>query len=436
MLARHSFNRVSRSFGKLAKDGVFAPNMLVMKIQSEGNRLGLMEDILRMFRERKLQIKSADGNLVRKDLRGIQKCLFQFSFEKPAEASLLQALEHDLQKESLSFELVNPPHVPWFPVKESDLDWIGSTAFQQAHHLDLAHPYFKDEDYRKRRNMISDQTYGYRMGSPIPEVEYTTAEQKVWEYVCDKVRPLHKKHACKEYLTALKKLEKAGLFSPKRIPQLEDLNAWLKSESNWRIKPVNGLLSQREFLNTLAFRTFCSTQYIRHPNKPEFSPEPDFVHEFLGHIPNLANPQICDISQMLGILSLGATDSQIAILGAIYWFTIEFGLCMENDQIKFYGAGPAGSFGEIHHAMKIIRESPKNILKLDLVNNPPPVIINDQDVQEFYYVAQSFGDFLSQIEAYSTTFHKPFTLVYDEQHNSFEVDRALQILSTVQTTTM
>ena len=104
------------------------------------------------------------------------------------------------------------------------------------------------------------------------------------------------------------------------------------------------------------------------------------MHEFLGHIPNLANAKICDISQALGILSLGATDAQIAMLGSIYWFTIEFGLCMENDQIKFYGAGPGGSFGEIHNAVRIIRSAPHQIHKLDLVNNPPPVKINDQDI--------------------------------------------------------
>eukprot|EP01019_Chilodonella_uncinata_P000106 GABU01000153.1.p1 GENE.GABU01000153.1~~GABU01000153.1.p1 ORF type:complete len:104 (-),score=10.93 GABU01000153.1:15-326(-) len=92
---------------------------------------------------------------------------------------------------------------------------IGSTAFQQAHHLDLAHPYFKDEEYRKRRNMISDQTYGYKMGSPIPKIDYTQAEQQVWKYICEQVRPLHQKHACKELPVRLEETGESRPIQPK-----------------------------------------------------------------------------------------------------------------------------------------------------------------------------------------------------------------------------
>lgn len=131
---------------------------------------------------------------------------------------------------------------------------------------------------------------------------------------------------------------------------------------------MNGILSQREFLNCLAFRTFCCTQYIRHHTKPEYTPEPDILHEFMGHVPMFADPKVCDISQLIGQLSLGATDQQIAILGSIYWFTIEFGVCIEEGKNKFYGAGIASSYGEIGHMVKST-----DLRKLDLIGCPPPV---------------------------------------------------------------
>lgn len=71
---------------------------------------------------------------------------------------------------------------------------------------------------------------------------------------------------------------------------MKQLNAYLKSKTGFTIKPTIGILSQREFLNAFAFKTFCCTQYIR--NDPEYTPEPDIVHEIMGHMPMFADPDV------------------------------------------------------------------------------------------------------------------------------------------------
>ena len=48
-------------------------------------------------------------------------------------------------------------------------------------------------------------------------------------------------------------------------------------------------------------------------------------------------------------MSLGASDKQIAQLGTLYWFTLEFGVCKEGSKKLGYGAGVASSIGEIEH---------------------------------------------------------------------------------------
>jgi phenylalanine-4-hydroxylase len=57
---------------------------------------------------------------------------------------------------------------------------------------------------------------------------------------------------------------------------------------------------------------------------PEYSVEPDLIHEYMGHIPMFGVKEYADFNQAIGIASLGATDEEITKLGAIYWHTTEF----------------------------------------------------------------------------------------------------------------
>jgi len=50
-----------------------------------------------------------------------------------------------------------------------------------------------------------------------------------------------------------------------------------------------------------------------------YTPEPDILHEYLGHAIMFANKDFCDFSQAIGLASLGADDHTCLLLGAIYW---------------------------------------------------------------------------------------------------------------------
>ena len=68
-----------------------------------------------------------------------------------------------------------------------------------------------------------------------------------------------------------------------------------------------------------------------------------------GHVPMLADPAYCDLVQNIGVASLGADEKQIWHLTKLYWFTVEFGVVREGNQVKGFGAGVLSSYGELQH---------------------------------------------------------------------------------------
>lgn len=111
-------------------------------------------------------------------------------------------------------------------------------------------------------------------GDTIPHIEYTDVEHKTWSSVFNTVINLMPKHACAEYRKVFAKLQDEGIFREDRIPQLSEMSAFLRRNTGFTLRPAAGLLTARDFLASLAFRIFQSTQYVRHVNSPYHTPEP------------------------------------------------------------------------------------------------------------------------------------------------------------------
>jgi phenylalanine-4-hydroxylase len=213
--------------------------------------------------------------------------------------------------------------------------------------LEADHPGFNDPEYRTRRDEIARLAGAIDSNEPPKRVVYTTTERQTWATVFRRLMELYPSHACDEFTSAVTDLG----YSEDELPQLPDVSAALEARTGFRLQAVAGLVSAREFLGKLSQRVFCATQYIRHHSQPLYTPEPDIVHELMGHAPMLAIQEFSDLSQKIGEGSLRADDAQVEQLATLYWFTIEYGVLRQNGQIRAYGAGLLSSFGELEHAL-------------------------------------------------------------------------------------
>lgn len=392
-------------------------NSAISLIFSLKEEVGALAKVLRLFEENDINLTHIESRPSRLKKDEYEFFTYLDKRSMPALEDIIQILRHDIGAtvHELSRDKKKDT-VPWFPRTIQELDRFANQILSYGAELDADHPGFKDPVYRARRKQFADIAYNYRHGQPIPRVEYTEEEKKTWGTVFKTLKSLYKTHACYEHNHIFPLLEKYCGFREDNIPQLEDVSQFLQTCTGFRLRPVAGLLSSRDFLGGLAFRVFHCTQYIRHGSKPMFTPEPDICHELLGHVPLFSDRSFAQFSQEIGLASLGAPDEYIEKLATIYWFTVEFGLCKQGDSIKAYGAGLLSSFGELQYCLS---GKPK-LLPLELEKTA----IQEYPVTEFqplYYVAESFMDAKEKVRNFAATIPRPFSVRYDPYTQRIEI---------------
>jgi len=263
--------------------------------------------------------------------------------------------------------------------------------------LDLDHPGASDPAYRARRLQIARAAQQFRRDpdGAVPEVEYVEEEHAVWREVAAVLRELHQERACEAY-----RLGRDRLALPTdHIPQLGEISRRLAAtEGGFRLWPVEGLVLPRIFLTHLEQGVMHATQYIRHPSRPFFTPEPDIIHELLGHAPMFADADFAAFSRLVGKGARLADDDHLEHMSRLYWFTVEFGLVEEAGGIKAFGAGLLGGVEDLERAYSDEAEVKPFVLE--------EVIETGYDYehpQPTYFVIPSFAELRRQMERFMGT---------------------------------
>jgi phenylalanine-4-hydroxylase len=209
--------------------------------------------------------------------------------------------------------------------------------------LDRDHPGFRDPAYRARRDEIARLALEHRAGQPAPVVEYTPQEHAVWRTALEHLEPLHARYATRAFLARWPDLA----FERGRIPSFAEVNARLATATGFRLAPVAGLVTPKVFMLHLAADEFLATQYIRHHSAPLYTPEPDVIHELVGHAALLADPAFARVNRLFGEATRVADDATIERLIRVYWYALEFGVVEEAGGHRVVGAGLLSSYGEL-----------------------------------------------------------------------------------------
>lgn len=130
----------------------------------------------------------------------------------------------------------------------------------------------------------------------------------------------------------------------------------------------------------------------------------------------LADASFAQFSQEIGLASLGAKDEEVDKLATCYFFTIEFGLCKQQNELKVYGAGLLSSVAELKHAVS----GSAHIVSFD------PIITCQQEpmittFQKMYFFTDSFTDAKEQMREFSRTIKRPFGVRYNPYTQSVEI---------------
>lgn len=216
---------------------------------------------------------------------------------------------------------------------------------------------------------------------------YSAAEHATWKTLFERQTQLLPGRACDEFVAGMKRLS----ISADAIPDFRRLSEVLQAHTGWQVVAVPGLVPDDVFFEHLAHRRFPAGNFIRRPDQLDYLQEPDVFHDVFGHVPMLLNPVIADFIQAYGKGGLRAQRlGQLDKLARVYWYTVEFGLLMQDGAPRIYGAGIASSATESVFALE---DASPNRIAFDL-ERVLQTRYRIDDFQESYFVIDSLDELL------------------------------------------
>jgi phenylalanine-4-hydroxylase len=203
-----------------------------------------------------------------------------------------------------------------------------------------------------------------------PTREYTTDNQEInfsrehhaiWADLFAGVhQPYLLDHICREWSRGMDLLK----IDPLGIPTVAHLNAIITAHTGWRIeRTVVRYTVADDWYKKFAQRVFLITDYLRTRDQMEFTPEPDMFHDIFGHLPFLTQKFYAAIEDKFAPAYMKATPEEREIIKRLAWYSTEFGLVVQDNRFKVFGAGIISGRKELTRTvMEIYRLGRDNVI--------------------------------------------------------------------------
>ncbi len=237
----------------------------------------------------------------------------------------------------------------------------------------------------------------------------------------------------------IKGLQRAGL-SIEYIPDLQSMNDNL-GKIGWGAVTVDGFIPPAAFMEYQSYRVLVIAADIRQINHIEYTPAPDIIHESAGHAPIIADTDYNNYLSYFGSIGAKAMfsskdfelyeairklsilkeahgvdeheilaaeknlkyisdnmgePSEMALLGRLHWWTVEYGLIGTLENPKIYGAALLSSIGESSTCMnpdvkKIWYDINTINYQYDITKTQPQLFVTET-FQNLIDVLETFAD--------------------------------------------
>ncbi len=213
----------------------------------------------------------------------------------------------------------------------------------------------------------------------VNNLNYSKEEQERFSRLYNKQLGFWDLWASEKYLKGL------ALFKDDlKLLDFKKINEELYNKTGFVVVGVNGLLTAKDFFELLANRIFPVTWWLRSEEELDYIVEPDLFHDLIGHVPMLMLEDVADFMVQFGRSGFKKRNSEDEMkkLNSLYWFTSEFGLIKEKNELKIWGAGILSSNKEMAWSMSNYSKK-EDVVNFDKLMGSSYRI---DEMQPFYFV--------------------------------------------------